>query len=418
MDKILVRGGNPLIGSIPISGAKNATLPALAASLLTAEKVHLSGIPHLRDVTTMLELLGQHGASITIDERLGVEIDCSGINNTCAPYNLVRTMRASILVMGPLVARFGEAEISLPGGCAIGSRPVDLHLRGLEAMGAKIELGGGYIRATASRLHGARIVFDLVTVTGTENLMMAATLANGRTILENAACEPEVVDLANCLNSMGAHVEGAGTSTITIHGVDKLTGGQHRILPDRIETATFMVAAALTNGDVTLTDTDPSLLHSPIAKLREAGVEIDMGQDTITVRGPEKLKAVSLKTFPYPGFPTDLQAQMMVLMSLSEGAGTVTETIFENRFMHVSELQRLGADITVRGNSAMVMGKPKLVGAPVMATDLRASACLVLAGLAAEGETIISRVYHIDRGYERIEEKLLALGADIQRISG
>ncbi len=418
MDKILVRGGKPLVGSIPISGAKNATLPALAASLLTAEKLHLSGIPHLRDVTTMLELLGQHGAAITIDEHLGVEIDCSNIHNTQAPYNLVRTMRASILVMGPLVARFGRAEISLPGGCAIGSRPVDLHLRGLEAMGAQIDLSGGYIRATAPRLRGARIIFDLVTVTGTENLMMAAALADGRTVLENAACEPEVIDLANCLNKMGAQIEGAGTSTITIDGVEILHGATHRILPDRIETATFMVAAAVTHGDITLTDTDPELLRAPIAKLREAGVEIETGEDSMRVRCPGPLKAVSLKTFPYPGFPTDLQAQMMVLMSVSEGAGSVTETIFENRFMHVSELQRLGADVTVRGNTAMVLGKPKLVGAPVMATDLRASACLVLAGLAAEGETVISRVYHIDRGYERIEEKLMALGADIQRISG
>ncbi|MEO5377356.1 MAG: UDP-N-acetylglucosamine 1-carboxyvinyltransferase [Magnetococcus sp. DMHC-6] len=417
MDKILVRGGAPLIGTIPISGAKNATLPALAASLLTEEKIHLANIPHLRDVTTMLELLAQHGADITIDEKLGVEIDCSNIHNLLAPYDLVRTMRASILVMGPLVARFGRADISLPGGCAIGSRPVNFHLKGLEAMGADIQLEGGYIHVRAKRLRGAEIIFDLVTVTGTENLMMAATLASGRTILENAACEPEVVDLAEFLCKMGARISGAGTSTIIIDGVSTLHEAQHDILPDRIETGTFMVAAAITNGDVTLTHTRPQILDATIDKLRQAGVQIDLTENTIRVLGNGRIKAFDIKTLPYPGFPTDLQAQMMVLISISEGIGTITETIFENRFMHVSELHRMGANITLHGNTAVVRGVDKLHGAPVMATDLRASASLVLAGLAAQGETLISRVYHIDRGYERIEEKLLALGAKIQRLS-
>ncbi|MBF0371384.1 MAG: UDP-N-acetylglucosamine 1-carboxyvinyltransferase [Magnetococcales bacterium] len=418
MDKILVRGGKPLNGTIPISGAKNATLPSLAASLLTGETLSLSNIPHLRDVTTMLELLGQHGAAITIDEKLGVAIDCGNIHNFCAPYSLVSTMRASILVMGPLVARFGVAEISMPGGCAIGSRPVNFHLRGLEAMGAKVELTDGYIRVTAKRLKGATIVFDMVTVTGTENLLMAATLAEGRTTLRNAACEPEVVDLADCLTKMGARISGAGTNTITIDGVDKLHGAKHHILPDRIETGTFMVAAAITEGEINLINTDPRVLQTTTSKLRQAGVEIEENDDSILIRGSGRLKAFDLKTRPYPGFPTDLQAQMLVLISLSEGTGVVTETIFENRFMHVSELRRLGADIALHGNTAVVRGVEKLRGAPVMATDLRASACLVLAGLAAEGETLISRVYHIDRGYERIEEKLLALGADISRLSG
>ncbi|MBF0424586.1 MAG: UDP-N-acetylglucosamine 1-carboxyvinyltransferase [Magnetococcales bacterium] len=417
MDRILVRGGKPLIGSIPISGAKNATLPALAASLLTDKPLMLSNIPHLRDVTTMLELLGQHGAAITVDERLGVEIDCSGIHNTQAPYDLVRTMRASVLVMGPLLARYGQAEISLPGGCAIGTRPVNLHLRGLEAMGAEIRLEEGYIKARAKRLRGATFIFDLVTVTGTENLMMAAALADGETILENTACEPEVVDLARLLNKMGAHIEGAGTSCIRIQGVEHLHGAEHHILPDRIETGTFMIAAAITGGDITLNRTDPHILEAPIAKLRQAGVVIEEGPDSLRVSTDGLLRAVDITTFPYPGFPTDLQAQMLVLNSISTGAGTVTETIFENRFMHVSELQRLGANITLQGNTAIVRGGVKLRGAPVMATDLRASASLVLAGLAAAGETFISRVYHIDRGYERIEEKLMALGADIHRLS-
>nr|CRH06366.1 UDP-N-acetylglucosamine 1-carboxyvinyltransferase (Enoylpyruvate transferase 1) (UDP-N-acetylglucosamine enolpyruvyl transferase 1) (EPT 1) [Candidatus Magnetococcus massalia] len=419
MDKILVRGGNALKGTIPISGAKNACLPELAATLLTADTVTLENIPHLRDVTTMLELLGQHGAAITIDEKLGVAIECREVDNTMAPYDLVRKMRASVLVMGPLVARCGHAEISLPGGCAIGSRPINLHLRGLEAMGAEVTLEDGYVRVKTDRLKGAHIVFDLVTVTGTENLMMAAALADGTTILDNAACEPEVVDLANMLNAMGSNIKGAGTRTITIEGVERLHGCTHSILPDRIETGTFMVAAAVTNGDVTMTNTEPALLEAHIAKMREAGVEVQELDNAIRVIGDRKaLQAVDITTQPHPGFPTDLQAQMMVLSTIANGgAAKLTETIFENRFMHVSELQRMGADITVQGNTAIVRGVPELRGAQVMATDLRASASLVLAGLCAEGETLVSRVYHIDRGYERIEEKLKALGADIQRLS-
>ncbi|MBF0416897.1 MAG: UDP-N-acetylglucosamine 1-carboxyvinyltransferase [Magnetococcales bacterium] len=419
MDKIIVRGGQALRGTIPISGAKNATLPALAATLLTRERVHLSNIPHLKDVTTMLELLGQHGSAITIDEKLGVEIDNGQVNNFRAPYDLVRTMRASILVMGPLIARHGKAEISLPGGCAIGSRPVNLHIDGLRKMGADITLDEGYIRAKAKRLHGARIYLNPVTVTGTENLMMAAALADGRTVLENAAREPEVTDLAIFLNKMGARIQGAGTSTIIIDGVEELHGTQHRIIPDRIETATFMVAAAVTHGDITLTDADAETLESPIQKLREAGVIVDTSASgRIRITAPDPLRPVNLETCPYPGFPTDLQAQMLVMDSLAQGVSMITETVFENRFMHVSELQRLGADIRVHGNVAEVHGVEHLLGAPVMATDLRASASLVLAGLAAQGATTISRVYHIDRGYERIEEKLQALGADIQRTSG
>ena len=419
MDKILVRCSGPLSGTIPISGAKNATLPALAATLLTDQSVYLSNIPHLLDVTTMLELLGQHGSAITVDERLGVEIDNRKIDNFLAPYDLVRTMRASILVMGPLLARYGQADVSLPGGCAIGSRPVNLHLDGLRAMGAEISLDNGYIHARAKRLRGARIFMKPVTVTGTENLMMAATLAEGRTILENAAREPEVVDLAKCLIKMGAQIQGAGSSTIIIDGVDALHGAKHRIMPDRIETATFMVAAAVTYGDIILTGTSSEILTLPIQKLREAGVLVDdVGEDSIRVSCPGPLQAVDLETSPYPGFPTDIQAQMLVLNSIANGTGNVIETIFENRFMHVSELQRLGADIRVNGNTVHVRGVKRLYGAPVMATDLRASASLVLAGLVAEGETTISRIYHIDRGYERIEEKLLALGADIQRLNG
>ena len=419
MDKILVRGSGPLNGTIPISGAKNATLPALAATLLTDQSVHLSNIPHLLDVTTMLELLAQHGSAITVNERLGVEIDNGKIDNFLAPYDLVCTMRASILVMGPLLARYGQADVSLPGGCAIGSRPVNLHLDGLRAMGADISLSGGYIHARAKRLRGARIAMEPVTVTGTANLLMAATLAEGRTILENAAREPEVMDLAACLIKMGARIQGAGTSTILIDGVDALHGAEQTIMPDRIETATFMVAAAVTGGDVTLTGTNPALLDLPIDKLRQAGVQVDhAGEGNLRIRCTGPLQAVDLETAPYPGFPTDLQAQMMVLNSLAQGTGSVIETVFENRFMHVSELQRLGADIRVQGNTAHVRGVARLYGAPVMATDLRASASLVLAGLAAEGETTISRIYHIDRGYERIEEKLLALGADIHRLNG
>ncbi|MBF0446566.1 MAG: UDP-N-acetylglucosamine 1-carboxyvinyltransferase [Magnetococcales bacterium] len=418
MDKILIRGGATLKGTIPISGAKNATLPALAATLLTKDRVYLSNIPHLADVTTMLELLGQHGSALTIDEKLGVEIDNKKIDNYCAPYDLVSTMRASILVMGPMLARYGQAEISLPGGCAIGSRPVNLHIQGLRALGAEISLGNGYIRAHSKRLRGANIYLEPVTVTGTENLLMAATLAKGVTVLDNAAREPEVVDLANMLISMGAKISGAGTSTITIEGVEELHGTKHTIIPDRIETATFIIAAAITGGDIILTNTQNDFLAVPIKKMREAGVQIDpVSPTSMRVQGNGELKAIDLTTSPYPGFPTDIQAQMLVLNSLSNGISRVSETIFENRFMHVSELQRMGADIRVQGNTAFVHGVGKLVGAPVMATDLRASASLVLAGLAAEGTTLISRVYHLDRGYERIEEKLIALGADIQRLS-
>ncbi|HIJ85491.1 MAG TPA: UDP-N-acetylglucosamine 1-carboxyvinyltransferase, partial [Magnetococcales bacterium] len=394
-------------------------LPALAASLLTTGHVHLSNIPHLKDVTTMVELLGQHGSAITIDDKLGVEIDNTNITSFRAPYDLVRTMRASILVMGPLLARYGQTEISLPGGCAIGSRPVNLHIQGLRAMGAEIELGGGYIRARAKRLKGTRFTFDPVTVTGTENLLMAATLAKGQTILENAAREPEVIDLARCLIRMGAKIHGVGTSTLVIDGVDHLQGCHHAIIPDRIETATFMIAAVLTRGDVLLTNTCAEDLRNPIDKLIQMGATIDeLEGNCIRIRCHGDINAIDLETSPYPGFPTDIQAQMLVLNSLAKGTGIVTETVFENRFMHVSELQRMGADILIRGNTAIVRGSTRLIGAPVMATDLRASASLVLAGLAAEGETLISRVYHIDRGYERIEEKLRALDADIQRVSG
>ncbi|OSM04183.1 UDP-N-acetylglucosamine 1-carboxyvinyltransferase [Magnetofaba australis] len=417
MDKILVRGGKPLHGNVPISGAKNAALPELAAALLTADTLTLTNLPHLRDVTTMLNLLGQHGASITVDEKLGVGIESSKINNTMAPYDLVRTMRASVLVMGPLVAAHGHAEISLPGGCAIGSRPINLHLMGLEKMGAEVQLESGYVRVKANRLKGARIVFDIVTVTGCENLMMAAALAKGTTVLENAACEPEVVDLANMLNAMGAKIHGAGTPTMTIEGVDSLHGATHPVLPDRIEAGTFMMAGAATGGDVTVTGLNGAMLESPIEKMREMGCIIEEGPDYIRTRVEKPLRGVDVTTQPYPGFPTDLQAQIMVLNCVAQGAGQVTETIFENRFMHVSELQRMGADITVHGNAALVRGGKPMAGAPVMATDLRASASLVIAGLCAEGETQINRVYHIDRGYERIEEKFLMLGADIQRLS-
>ncbi|MBF0454643.1 MAG: UDP-N-acetylglucosamine 1-carboxyvinyltransferase [Magnetococcales bacterium] len=418
MDKILIRGGGTLKGTIPISGAKNATLPALAATLLTSDRVYLSNIPHLVDVTTMLELLGRHGAALTIDEKLGVEIDNKGIDNFCAPYDLVRTMRASILVMGPMLAHYGQAEISLPGGCAIGSRPVNLHIQGLRALGADISLGNGFIRARCKRLSGARIYLEPVTVTGTENLLMAATLADGITTLENAAREPEVVDLANMLISMGAKIRGAGSSTIIIEGVKELHGTSHTIIPDRIETVTFIIAAAITNGEVTLTNTQSEFLTVPLEKLRQAGVIIEEeGGNSLKVRSNGNLQAVDFQTSPYPGFPTDIQAQMLVFNSMAAGSSIVTETIFENRFMHVSELQRMGANIQIHGNSVHVQGMGKLVGAPVMATDLRASASLVLAGLAAEGETLISRVYHLDRGYERIEEKLLALGAEIKRLS-
>lgn len=404
-------------GEIRVSGAKNATLPILAAALLSDTPMTIGNVPHLHDVTTTMELMGGMGVDLTVDERMGIEIDASNIKDFYAPYELVKTMRSSILVLGPLLSRFGQAVVSLPGGCAIGSRPVNLHIDGLRRLGADISVEGGYIRAKASRLKGATLVMDIITVTGTENLMMAATLAEGTTVIENAAREPEVVDLANCLNSMGAKVSGAGTGTIEIEGVSNLSGTHYNVLPDRIETGTFLVAAAISGGCIKLKDTQPELLESVIVKLQEAGAEISTGEDWIELdmRG-KRPKAVNIHTAPYPAFPTDMQAQFTALNALAEGTGTIRETIFENRFMHVQELQRMGADIRVEGNTAIVKGVDKLAGAPVMATDLRASASLVLAGLAAEGDTVVERIYHIDRGYERIEEKLLLLGARIRRV--
>jgi UDP-N-acetylglucosamine 1-carboxyvinyltransferase len=418
MDQLLLRGNGPLRGELRISGAKNAALPCLAATLLAREPVRIRNIPHLRDITTTLELLSTLGARILVDGQLGIEVDPRTVHSLVAPYELVKTMRASILVLGPLVARFGAAEVSLPGGCAIGSRPVNLHLAGLQALGAEITLEDGFVKARAKRLQGARIVMDMVSVTGTENLLMAATLAEGYTTIENAACEPEVVDLAQCLTAMGARIAGAGSSVIEIEGVPELHGAEHSVLPDRIETGTYLVATAMAGGDVTLKRTDPRILDAVMAKLREAGARIDEGESSIRIRMDRRPHAVDLRTAPYPAFPTDMQAQFMAMNCIAEGRGVLTETIFENRFMHVSELQRLGADISTDGKIAVVRGVPRLRGAPVMATDLRASASLVLAGLVAEGETRIDRIYHLDRGYEVIEEKLSALGADIRRISG
>ncbi|MHB1532637.1 UDP-N-acetylglucosamine 1-carboxyvinyltransferase [Acidithiobacillus sp.] len=418
MDQLLLRGNGPLRGELRISGAKNAALPCLAATLLAREPVRIRNIPHLRDITTTLELLNTLGARILVDGQLGIEVDPRTVHSLVAPYELVKTMRASILVLGPLVARFGAAEVSLPGGCAIGSRPVNLHLTGLQALGAEITLEDGFVKARAKRLKGARIVMDMVSVTGTENLLMAATLADGYTTIENAACEPEVVDLARCLTAMGARIAGAGSSVIEIEGVAELHGAEHSVLPDRIETGTYLVATAMAGGDVTLKRTDPRILDAVMAKLREAGARIDEGENSIRIRMDRRPGAVDLRTAPYPAFPTDMQAQFMAMNCIAEGRGVLTETIFENRFMHVSELQRLGADISTDGKVAVVRGVPRLRGAPVMATDLRASASLVLAGLVAEGETRIDRIYHLDRGYEVIEEKLSALGADIRRISG
>ena len=415
MDKLVIEGGLPLSGEVRVSGAKNATLPILCASLLTAEPLIVSNVPHLRDVTTMLELLGQLGVSISVDERLGVELGAAHIAAPVAPYELVRTMRASVLVLGPLAARCGEARVSLPGGCAIGLRPVDQHIKGLQAMGAEIVIERGYIAARAKRLRGARICLDLVTVTGTENLMMAATLAEGTTVIENAAREPEVVDLAGCLNAMGAQVRGAGTDVITIEGVRRLHGARHQVMPDRIETGTFLVAAAATGGEVRLRDVRPDILDAVLDKLREAGTRIATGPDWITLGANGALNATNVRTAPYPAFPTDMQAQFLALNSIAHGTARVTETIFENRFMHVQELKRLGADIEVEGNTAVVKGVARLDGASVMATDLRASASLVLGGLIASGKTTVHRVYHLDRGYERIEEKLSRLGARIRR---
>ena len=421
MDKLIITGGVPLNGEIRISGAKNAALPILAATLLVDRPVTVCNLPHLHDITTMIELFGRMGIEPVIDEKLSVEVDASSIKTLVAPYDLVKTMRASILVLGPLVARFGEAEVALPGGCAIGSRPVDLHIRGLEAMGAEITVEGGYIKAKAPEggLRGAHFFFDIVSVTGTENIMMAAALAKGRSVLENAAREPEVVDLANFINSMGGKVSGAGTDTITIDGVERLHGARYSVMPDRIETGTYLVAAAATGGRVKLKDTDPTILEAVLSKLQEAGAEITTGKDWIELdmKG-RRPKAVNLRTAPYPAFPTDMQAQFVSLNAVAEGTGTVIETIFENRFMHVYEMNRMGSQILVEGNTAVVTGVPKLKAAPVMATDLRASASLVIAGLVAEGDTMIDRIYHIDRGYECIEEKLQLLGAKIRRVPG
>lgn len=421
MDKLLITGGGALNGEIRISGAKNAALPILAATLLASEPVTVCNLPHLHDITTMIELFGRMGIEPVINERLDVEIDPTTIKTLVAPYELVKTMRASILVLGPMLARFGKAEVALPGGCAIGSRPVDLHIRGLEAMGALIDVEDGYIKARTPEggLRGARFYFDTVSVTGTENILMAAALANGRSVLENAAREPEVVDLANMLIAMGANIEGAGTSTIVVDGVPTLHGATYSVMPDRIETGTYLVAAAATGGRVKLKDTDPSILEAVLLKLEEAGAEVTTGSDWIELNmHGRRPKAVNIRTAPYPAFPTDMQAQFLAMNAVAEGTGTVVETIFENRFMHVLEMQRMGAHIQIEGNTAIATGVPRLKSAPVMATDLRASASLVIAALMADGETLIDRIYHIDRGYECIEEKLQLLGAKIRRVPG
>lgn len=416
MDKLIITGGRRLEGQVWISGAKNAVLPILSATLLADGPMTIGNVPHLQDVTTTMELLGRMGVSLTVNERMRIEVDPTTLTQCVAPYDLVKTMRASILVLGPLLARFGEAEVSLPGGCAIGSRPVNLHLRGLEALGAEIDVDGGYIHARAKRLKGARVVFDQVTVTGTENLLMAATLAEGETLIENAAREPEVVDLADCLTAMGAKIQGAGTDTIRVQGVENLHACEYDVMPDRIETGTFLVAAAVTRGRVRCRNTRPELLDAVLAKLVEAGARVETGPDWIELdMEGRRPKAVNLRTAPFPAFPTDMQAQMMTLNTVAEGTGSVVETVFENRFMHALELQRMGADITIEGNTAIVKGVEQLVGAPVMATDLRASASLIIAGLVAEGETAVDRIYHIDRGYECIEEKLSQIGAGIRR---
>jgi UDP-N-acetylglucosamine 1-carboxyvinyltransferase len=420
MDKLIITGGVSLEGEVRISGAKNAALPILAATLLPSGQVTVGNVPHLQDVTTTNELLGRMGVSVTIDEKLRVGVDPTTLRDCVAPYELVKTMRASILVLGPLLARFGHADVSLPGGCAIGARPVNIHVEGLRQMGADIRIENGFIRAQESRLRGARIVLDTVTVTGTENLLMAATLAEGTTVLENAAREPEVVDLAQFLIAMGANIRGAGTDTITIEGVEKLNGGVHYdVMPDRIEAGTYLCAAAITGGRVRVRDVRADHLDAVLAKFREAGMLVTSGEDWIEVdaRG-RRLKCVDLRTAPYPAFPTDMQAQFAALNTVGEGVGTIVETIFENRFMHMLEMRRLGADIRIEGNTAIMRGVAKLTAAPVMATDLRASASLVLAALVAEGETHIERIYHIDRGYERIEEQLRARGAQIRRVPG
>ncbi len=418
MDKLQITGGQPLIGEVSASGAKNAVLPILAATLLTPETCRITNVPTLRDVFTTEKLLSQMGATVDfVDDAFTVTAD--NVTETTAPYELVKTMRASVLVMGPLLGRFGEVSVSLPGGCAIGARPIDQHLKGFEAMGAEITITDGFVKATAKNgLKGARIVMDMVTVTGTENLLTAAVLADGETVLENAAREPEVDDLANMLNKMGAKISGIGTDTLTVIGVKSLHGCEHRVMPDRIESATFLVAAAMTGGCVKVTNTDPKALDAALGKLRDAGADVQVGEDWISVDMQNRpIKSVDIRTAPHPAFPTDLQAQFMALNTLAEGSATVTETIFENRFMHVPELSRMGANIRVNGRSAIVKGVAGLTAAPVMATDLRASASLVLAALAAKGTTVIERVYHLDRGYEKIEDKLNQLGADVVRIS-
>ena len=417
MDKLVIHGGVPLAGEVRVSGAKNAALPLMCAALLTAEDLTLSNVPHLRDVSTMVRLLSQMGVEVSLDDRLGLSLRAARVSEPLAPYDLVKTMRASILVLGPLVARCGQARVSLPGGCAIGTRPVDLHIKGLEALGAEISVEQGYISAAARRLRGARLVMDLVTVTGTENLMMAASLAEGTTVIENAAREPEVVDLAQCLSAMGAKIKGAGTDVITVEGVERLRGASHRIMADRIETGTFLAAAAATGGSVTLHGTNPGTLEAVLEKLRESGAELRADDGSISLAMRRRPKSVNVRTAPYPAFPTDMQAQLMALDAIADGTAVITETIFENRFMHALEMQRLGANIEISGNTAVVHGVSKLQGATVMATDLRASASLVIAGLVADGETRIDRIYHLDRGYECIEEKLAQLGARIKRVN-
>ena len=416
MEKLLISGGKSLKGEVRISGAKNSVLPILAASLLSDEEVIIGNVPHLQDVTTTISLLTEMGATLSIDEKMKVSINSSSMKSFYAPYEMVKTMRASILVLGPLLAHFGTAKVSLPGGCAIGSRPVNLHIEGLRAMGANIKVEDGYIIAKAKRLKGAKISLPIATVTGTENLMMAATLASGKTVIKNAAKEPEIIDLANCLRLMGASIEGDGTSDITIIGVKKLSGCNYDVLPDRIETATFLVAAAITKGNLTLTHTRPDTIKVIINKLRIAGAKILIENDSINIEVKSQLNAVNIITNPYPDFPTDMQAQFIALNSISKGKSKVVESVFENRFMHVQELVRMGADIEINGNTAIIKGVKGLTGAPVMATDLRASASLILAGLIAKGETIVDRIYHIDRGYECIEEKLTKIGASIKRL--
>ena len=417
MDKLIITGGSAISGDVPVSGAKNAALPILAATLLADGPMKVCNVPHLQDVTTTMELLGAMGVQLVVDERLQIEADPTSIQHFSAPYELVKTMRASILVLGPLLAKYGEAEVSLPGGCAIGSRPVNLHVHGLQQMGADIEIEDGYIKAKAKRLKGANILMDIVSVTGTENLMMAAALAQGTTVIENAAREPEVVDLADCLNKMGARIQGAGTATLTIEGVDNLKGVEYHVLPDRIETGTYLIAAAITGGKVRLKYTRPDMLDAVLVKLEETGAHIELGEDWISLdmKG-NRPRSVDIHTAPYPAFPTDMQAQFCALNAVAEGTSSITETIFENRFMHIQELQRMGANVRVEGNTALIKGVEQLKAAPVMATDLRASAGLVLAGLVAKGDTEVHRIYHIDRGYERIEEKLQQIGGVIRRV--